>query len=88
MRVNGTYGLEPRKPAKARPAAGAGAADSLATGATERVSSQERLIASAIAVDEVNLRAVEEAQALLASGELDSPQAARRAAEAILDAGL
>jgi hypothetical protein len=57
-------------------------------GGAEVISSQERLIAAASAAEEVNTRAVEEARALLQSGQWDSPEAARRAAQAILDLGL
>jgi hypothetical protein len=88
LRIDGTYGLEPNKASEDKE----GAAQSpKATGvgaATEVVSSQERLIAAAGSADEVNARAVEEARALLASGQLDTPEAAKRAAQNILDLGL
>ncbi len=45
-------------------------------------------IRAAMAADEINLQAVAEAKELLESGRLDSPQAARRAAEAIIRQGI
>ncbi|MGB2821963.1 MAG: hypothetical protein WBF17_13350 [Phycisphaerae bacterium] len=54
----------------------------------EVISSQERLIAAASAAEEINAKAVEEARALLQAGQLDTPEAADRAAEAILKMGL
>jgi len=47
-----------------------------------------KLIAQARRSEELDLQAVEEARRLIASGELDTPQAARRAAQAIIDLGL
>jgi hypothetical protein len=51
-------------------------------------SAQQSLIETALAVNDVNTQAVEEARKALLSGELNSPEAARRAAEAILDQGV
>lgn len=56
--------------------------------ALDVVSSQQRLIAAAAQADEIDSKAVEQAKADLQSGLLDTPQAALRAAQAILDRGL
>jgi hypothetical protein len=58
-----------------------------AGGALDRASTQQPLIQAALAAEEVNVKAVEEARKALQNGELDTPEAARRAAEAILDLG-
>jgi hypothetical protein len=42
----------------------------------------------AMAADEVNVKAVEEARRLLEAGELDTPAACDRVAEVLLDRGL
>ena len=91
VRIDGTYGLEPHKASEDKEAAakelkGKGGLPA-ATDSAEVVSSQERLIAAAAAADEVDTRAVEEARALLKAGQLDTPEAANRAAEAMLDLG-
>jgi hypothetical protein len=46
------------------------------------------LIARASEAPDVNLEAVEEARRLIAEGKLDTPEAARRAAENLLDFGI
>lgn len=92
VRIDGTYSVGshkapdekgPKAPGADEKAAGADSAGSL-----EVISSQERLIAAAAAVEDVNVQAVEEARTLIASGQLDTPEAARRAAQAIVDLGL
>jgi hypothetical protein len=93
VRIDGTYGLDPREASDEAEAKGIGphkpAAPAAALGAaTEIVSSQDRLIAAAAQVDEVDAKAVDEARALLKSGGLDTPEAAERAARAILEQGL
>ena len=92
VRIDGTYGLAPHKgpddaEAKAEALQGHYAGRS-PTGGAEVISSQERLIAAASDAGEVNVEAVKEARAMLAAGQLDTPEAARRAAEAILKTGL
>jgi len=49
---------------------------------------QQPLVTQAMAFDEVNTQAVNEARKLLDSGELDGPEAAGRLAKALLDRGL
>ena len=92
VRVDGTYGLGPQNRAEETdPKAEALQGQYVgrdAENCAEVVFSQERLIAAAASAEEVNVQAVEEARALLDSGQLDTPEAARRAAEAILKTGL
>jgi hypothetical protein len=45
-------------------------------------------VRQALAGEDVNLQAIEEAKKLLASGQLDTPQAILRAAEAIIERGI
>lgn len=45
-------------------------------------------VGKALAADDVNLEAVAEARRLLGAGELDTPEATRRAAERILSDGI
>ncbi|MBN1942933.1 MAG: hypothetical protein JW849_06530 [Phycisphaerae bacterium] len=59
-----------------------------AGGGVGQTSAQQSLMETVLAVDDVNAQAVEEAKKALLAGELDTPEAARRAAEAILDQGL
>lgn len=59
-----------------------------AGGGVGRTSAQQSLIEAALAANDVNVQAVEEARKALLSGELDTPEAARRAAETILDQGI
>jgi hypothetical protein len=93
VRIDGTYGLEPRKAAeekdaKAPGAKGAAAPAPAAAGGAQVVWSQEKLISAASAAPEIDAQAVAEARALLESGQLDTPQAAYRAAQRIVDLGL
>lgn len=53
----------------------------------EHISSQKLLIQEALGATEINHKAVEEARALLESGQLDTPEAAKRAAQNIIDIG-
>jgi len=92
VRIDGTYGVGPNvspeeTEAKAESLQGQYLGEASRNGA-EVISSQERLIAAAAAGEDVNGKAVEEARALLEAGQLDTPRAARRAAEAILRMGL
>lgn len=91
MRIDGTIHPEPfRGPAgkaptsKSKPGASGGAGASADTGAD---TIRSGLVALAMSAPHVNAQAVEEARRALAAGELDTPEAARRAAEAILDKG-
>ncbi len=93
MRVNGTNNIGPRdlssdanSPSKAtRPA---DAASSPVSQASSSVESQlQALIEQARAADEINSEAIAEAKKLIESGELDSSDAARRAAEALIRFG-
>jgi anti-sigma28 factor (negative regulator of flagellin synthesis) len=68
---------------KSSDARGADAGDSAG-----RTSAQRSLIEAALAENDVNTQAVEEARNALLAGELDTPEAARRAAETILDSGV
>jgi hypothetical protein len=93
VRINGTSGFEsqglPDRPDRSTKS---GKTDS---GSKARESSGGSLIhaahnsfvSMALQSDEVNLRAVEEARQLLENGQLDTPEAARGTAEAILDLG-
>lgn len=49
---------------------------------------QAGLVLQAMAADEIRTDAVEQARQLLKSGQLDSPDAVRKAAQAMLDLGL
>jgi hypothetical protein len=92
LRVDGTYGAGPHlnpeeTDSKTESLQGQYLSATPRDGA-EVISSQERLIAAASAGEEINVQAVEEARALLKAGQLDTPEAADRAAEAILKMGL
>jgi hypothetical protein len=93
VRIDGTYNLEPRKAADEKDAKAPGARSvtipvPTTAGGAQVVRSQEKLISEASAAPEINAQAVAEARALLESGQLDTPQAADRAAQRILDLGL
>jgi hypothetical protein len=92
MRIDGTYGpgitgLPPEKtPA---PQGGKAGQAAIATGApADLYVAQKELIAAATAAPGINRQAVAEARELLKSGKLDTPEAAQRAAESILDQGI
>ncbi len=92
MRVNGTHDIGPRDfPSGPNPASKpgrAGSASETGTPASRSVDSElEALIKKVKAADGVNSEAVAEAQKLLESGELDSPEAIARAAEALIRFG-
>ena len=55
---------------------------------TNGVSPDKAAIQAALASEEINTKAVEEAKKALAEGALDSPEAIKRAAEQMLDSGL
>ncbi|HUT61458.1 MAG TPA: hypothetical protein VNA25_26725 [Phycisphaerae bacterium] len=93
MRVDGTHGLGPHGlpeptgplPKGARGGGQAGSGDAPDT--VEVRSSQNRYVRLAAEAEEVNLRTVAEARELIRAGKLDTPEAIRRAAEAILRFG-
>lgn len=90
MRIDVTSGAGPYKAAdgkadKAKEAKGQPA--SSGPKGAEVILSQEGLIAAARNAEEINTQAVEEARGLLESGQLDTAEAAERAAKAILDLG-
>ena len=94
VRVDGTFGKDPLglagqkgKPKGSTDAAGGARASE--NGQDLVVSSSlQPLISQASEADEVNWQAVQAARAALEAGELDTPEAASRAAKAILDVGL
>ncbi len=92
MRIDGSIGPEylnlPKgegKSSKSKASNSSKGADQ--TGGPERASAHQALIQEALAAEEVNLKAVEQARAMLDSGELDTPEAIKRAAENMLDLG-
>ncbi|MCD4823775.1 MAG: hypothetical protein K8S55_04155 [Phycisphaerae bacterium] len=95
MRIDGSIGPEhlnlpngkPKPTAGKSKSSAAKAASPEVIGDSQRVSAHQSLIQEAIAAEEVNQEAVEAARLALASGELDTFEAARRAAEAMLDFG-
>lgn len=94
VRIDGTCGVEPhgapdeRVPGAAKgPQGSASEAASQQAGGLEVIPSQKHLIAAAAASEDVDARAVEEARAVLRSGQLDTPEAAARAAQALVDLG-
>ncbi|MFW6061411.1 MAG: hypothetical protein ACOC93_01255 [Planctomycetota bacterium] len=95
MRINNSYGLDPRdlqsgnlrpeKGGKARAGSpSAGAQQAAATGGAAQAS----YISMAMEVDEVRPPAVDKARRLLDAGELDTPEMAAKTAEAIVERGL
>ena len=93
MRIDGQFGFGLYSGAdKGRPAeekrGPQGASKGEARNASAPVSGKEQdYIAQALQEDDVDVAAVNEAIKLLQNGELDTPEAARRAAEAILFRG-
>lgn len=91
MRIDGTTGPEllnlpdgEGKPSKTK----ASGSKSIAVDkGHEHISSQKSLIQEALAATEINRKAVEEARELLESGQLDTPEATKRAAQNIIDIG-
>jgi len=92
VRIDGVYNFESpgvseekkasaKTPRHAREAKGA-------AGDAEVLSSMLPLIRKAADVEEVDAQAVQAARQLLQSDQLDTPEAARRAAEAILGGGI
>lgn len=96
MRIDGTMGPEylnlPSGEGKSSKSKIFGNPDSSSKGAKidsghEHVSAHKSLIQAALAAEEVNSKAVAEARQLLESGQLDTPEAAERAARNMLDLG-
>ena len=91
VRIDGAYIPDPRKQREERAdqvRESVGSQASSSAGGAELVLSQQRLISEAVAAAEVRAKAVEEARNLLQTGQLDTPEAAERAAVAILERGL
>ncbi len=89
MRIEGTSGPQ-ELPADRRPGDAAGARPpETPSGADEPRAAQPggSDLRRAPAVAEMDLAAIGEARRLLQAGDLDTPEAARRAAEALLDRG-
>ena len=95
MRIEGgKNGFQPESLSEAPPsgqkpqasAVGKGSATDAAQSADS--TAQAPYLAAALAAPSVNQQAIAEAQALLASGQLDTPQAVRQAAQSIVDIGL
>ena len=92
MRIDGVYGPgiggvrddNGTAPKSERPEAQGGAGGE----PTELYAAAKQYVLSAAGAEEVNRQSVAEARELLRSGKLDSPEAARRAAEAILSLGI
>ena len=95
MRIDGRYGPGVHGPdcrTQGLPAAAArsrASARALDAGATASLSAPEsEYIRQAIAAEDVNTAAVEQAKRLVQAGQLDTLEAAQRAAEAILQSGV
>ena len=92
MRIDGVYGPgiggvrddKGTAPKAGRPEEGPGAGGE----PTELYAAAKQYVASASGAEEVNRQSVAEARELLRSGKLDSPEAVRRAAEAIVNLGI
>ena len=93
MRIDGTSGTQPgtlpESPAFSKQAKPSVAPQTALNSESQAyVSSIAPYVAAAGATDEVDSQAVLQARQLLKSGQLDTPQAATRAAQAILDLGV
>lgn len=93
MRINGPYGFEPPgltnrsdKPGKSGKTDDGGKTGR-ASGGSLVQAAHNSFVSLALQTEEVNTQAVNEARNLLENGQLDTPEAARRTAEAILDLG-
>ena len=91
MRIDGSHSVEPqglpehRTPPSAPPPA---RAPSQADDVPQLERAQDAYVAKALAAPDVRPEAVEAARKALQAGELDTPQAARRTAQAMLDQGV
>lgn len=91
MRIDGTFGPEFTNLPKGKAGGEKSKASTDRTAPAEGlevISEHKALVQQALATDEVNTQAVEDARQMLESGALDTPEAARRAAQNILDLGL
>lgn len=91
MRINATNGLDPRSLTTESNKTAGSAKSQCGTDAAacERVESEyAKLLQAAAGTEEVDQAAVAEARRMLNAGELDTPEAARRAAEAMMRIGL
>lgn len=95
MRIDGSQNIEPRNLTdgkmsyipSSKVADGSAASAGIDADATIELA-QQPYLQTALSAPEVNTAKIDEARKLLASGELDGPQAARRTAEAMLKLGL
>jgi hypothetical protein len=93
MRVDGTHGIEPQGLPEGRPPAQAAktptsAADKTGVDSSQLLAAQAPYIQAALAAQDVDAAAVEEAKKLLRSGQLDTPEAIQKAAQRILELGV
>ncbi|MFW5840345.1 MAG: hypothetical protein ACOCZE_07185 [Planctomycetota bacterium] len=96
MRINNIYGFQPQGVGKKDDAGKTGKPSKAdAKGQVEKtdpeslvISEAEPYLSKIQALPDVRTDAVEAAKQALANGELDNPQAVRKAAETILDQGL
>jgi hypothetical protein len=92
VRIEGTFGPEHQKLSNGKgdvsKSKHASAESIFGDSDAEHVKAEQALLRAAMAAEPVNPKAVEEARELLASGGLDTPEAARRAAQRLLSDGL
>ena len=92
MKIDSTFGLEIYGPGgKGKPSAGKIAQGSKSAGVGHEVSIsalEKKYLSQAQGVAEVNSAAVADAKKLIASGQLDTPEAIERMAETIVEQGV
>jgi hypothetical protein len=92
VKIDGIFGPEHQKLSKGKgdvsKSKDSAAASIFGEQDAEHVKAEQALLRAAMAAEPVNPKAVEEARELLASGGLDTPEAARRAAQRLLSDGL
>ena len=93
MRIDGTSGLDARGPLDGESAVNQTAKPLVAKQLQDDQNQQFKSVTSkyvqnAIQSQDVDIKAVERASKLLASGALDTPEAAQATADAIVDSGL
>ena len=94
MRIDGTHNVDPRglpegsTPVSQTPRSKGSQGAGSAPDDQVILESPGPYVRQALAGEDVNLQAIEEAKKLLASGQLDTPQAILRAAEAIIERGI
>jgi hypothetical protein len=93
VRIDGTSGLDARGPLDGDNAINQTAKPPVAKPLQDDPNQQfnpvtSRYVQNAIQVQDVDVKAVERASKLLASGALDTPEAAQATADAIVDSGL